>query len=197
MQTATAPCHAVFTTSTAENFSPEFFSRILPTTSGRDTGRDIYLAGLNSSDTPLPIIATEVNPAPDLQDPQIASLLRVAKKIISLSSTADIIADESKAQNSNPSLEVLSTGLCHRPVTPSGRPIITRIKPQHYTHDVTRRANELKFDTDRKGGYQGGLYVCAGHGPWGISLSLGTGKVCADLLMGNPGTPAYLSALGL
>ena len=31
----------------------------------------------------------------------------------------------------------------------------------------------------------GGVYVCAGHGPWGISLSLGTGKVLSEMLEGK------------
>ena len=46
-------------------------------------------------------------------------------------------------------------------------------------------------------GSGGGVYICAGHGPWGISLSLGTGKLCSDLIMGNTETPGYLNMLGL
>lgn len=195
--TSTTPCHAVLTTSTAENFLPELFSRTSPATVSGDAGREIYLAGLNSSDIPLPIVANEVDPAPDLHDPQIASLLRVAKRIILSSSIANNTANKSATNNNDSSLEVLCTGLCHRPITPSRRPIITRINPQHYAHAATGRASKLQPYADSEDSRQGGLYVCAGHGPWGISLSLGTGKVCADLIIGNAETPVYLSALGL
>jgi glycine/D-amino acid oxidase-like deaminating enzyme len=44
-------CHAVFATDTL-GFSPEWFAR---------TGGELYLAGLTSTTTPLPDIATEVN----------------------------------------------------------------------------------------------------------------------------------------
>jgi hypothetical protein len=89
VSTSTASCHSVFTTSASEKFSPEVFGRILPSklqekgSHPQDVGRDIYLAGLNSSDIPLPNIATEVETTLGLQDPQIASLLRAAKKIFS------------------------------------------------------------------------------------------------------------------
>lgn len=32
----------------------------------------------------------------------------------------------------------------------------------------------------------GGVFIAAGHGPWGISLSLGTGKVVAEMIQGQP-----------
>jgi glycine/D-amino acid oxidase-like deaminating enzyme len=58
-------------------------------------------------------------------------------------------------------------GLCFRPVSDSGMPIISRSE-----------------DISIKGG--GGLYVASGHGPWGISLSLGTGFVMSEALQGKP-----------
>ena len=133
MQTETtslAPCHAVFTTSAVEKFAPELFTRILSTTSNGGAGRDIYLAGLNSSDISLPAVATEVDQAPDLHDPQIASILRAAKVIISSSPATGMMADghDDMAKDTGLLLDVLSTGLCHRPVTPSGKPIITRMR---------------------------------------------------------------------
>lgn len=86
-----ASCHAVFTTSVGEGFSPEVFKgRMLPftpqgeATHAPDGGRDIYLAGLNSSDISLPNNATEVETAPELHDLHIVSLLRVAERIFSL-----------------------------------------------------------------------------------------------------------------
>lgn len=40
------------------------------------------------------------------------------------------------------------------------------------------------------------MFVAAGHGPWGISHSLGTGKVMAEMIEGKP-TSANIKALGM
>lgn len=42
----------------------------------------------------------------------------------------------------------------------------------------------------------GGVYVAAGHGPWGISGSLGTGKVVSQMVLGQD-VSVDLSGLGL
>jgi glycine/D-amino acid oxidase-like deaminating enzyme len=40
-----------------------------------------------------------------------------------------------------------------------------------------------------------GLYVCAGHGPWGISTGPGSARLVADLVLGRrPAIPAELDA---
>lgn len=75
-------------------------------------------------------------------------------------------------------LEVVRTALCFRPVTRRGTPILARI-PEN--------------DVETKGV---GVWVAAGHGPWGISLSLGTGKVMAEMIQGRP-MSADVSRLGL
>lgn len=188
--TSLASCHAVFTTSSSENFSPEIFSRILPLSTREEQGGkvavssryDIYLAGLNSSELPLPNVATEVDPTPGLDDPHILSLLKVARQLILPQMNA-----KGNNNDTDADLEVIRTGLCHRPVTTNHRPILTRIDPKHYAPGVVLQ-----------GGEQGtrGLYVCAGHGPWGISMSLGSGKICADLMMGRQ-TPSYLKKMSL
>jgi glycine/D-amino acid oxidase-like deaminating enzyme len=187
---STTPCHSVFTTSGGENFCPEVFSRIQPVTSEDcDSGREIYLAGLNSSEIPLPNIAAEVE-TPELYDPHIKSLLRAARRIFTPTSP---VKSGENATDENGSLEVLRTGLCHRPVTPNGLPILMRLDPWHYAPHLASLAGNAASDAGMKGG---GLFVCAGHGPWGIALSLGSGKVCADLIMGHTEAPIYSSQLG-
>ena len=42
----------------------------------------------------------------------------------------------------------------------------------------------------------GGVFIAAGHGPWGISLSLATGKVVSEMIRGEK-TSANVSRLGL
>jgi glycine/D-amino acid oxidase-like deaminating enzyme len=41
---------------------------------------------------------------------------------------------------------------------------------------------------------QEGVWVAAGHGPWGISTGPATARVAADALLGRAGVPEPLSA---
>lgn len=132
--------------------------------------RDIFLAGVNSSRIPLPAIATDVASQLDSRSPEIESLLKVAKTILQRSGSI----------KSN----IIRASLCHRPVTDNRTPVIARIDSKHYSPVTSESAG------------RGGVYVCAGHGPWGISLGPGSGKLCADMMLGRE-VPAYLSKLGL
>ncbi|KAL8286462.1 hypothetical protein RQP46_004479 [Phenoliferia psychrophenolica] len=57
---------------------------------------------------------------------------------------------------------------CYRPITPDGEPMIGQLEP--------------------------GVFIATGHGPWGITLAPGTGKVVSELLLGNE-TSADISGL--
>jgi glycine/D-amino acid oxidase-like deaminating enzyme len=81
-------------------------------------------------------------------------------------------------------LEVIRTGLCFRPVSERGTPYITRVE------DV-----DLRQGYRTRKGSDGGVYVATGHGPWGISLSLGTAKVMAEMMQGRE-LSADISKLG-
>lgn len=120
-------CHAIFTTD-AGGFSPEVFSRL---------GGEIYIAGLNSSSLPLPEVATDAK----VRESDVEKLQTVGKRLLGLESGED-------------DLEVLRSGLCFRPVTDRGTPILARIED--------RRLGGLKTE----GGGKGGVFVAAGHGPW-------------------------------
>ncbi|KAI4170800.1 MAG: hypothetical protein LQ343_004689 [Gyalolechia ehrenbergii] len=61
--------------------------------------------------------------------------------------------------------EVEREALCWRPTTDRGTPIV----------GPARRGNEEEKD----------VWIVAGHGPWGISLSLGTGLVVSEMLEGR------------
>lgn len=150
-------CHAVFTTDEA-GFSPEIFSRL---------GGNIYVAGLNDASIPLPALATDSQ----IDEASVAQLLTTSKLLLgNLGNTDD--------------LEVVRKGLCFRPVTSRGTPIVARIP------------DEKLGGVNTRGGGEGGVWLAAGHGPWGISMSLGTGKVMAELVQGLP-TSATVSGLGL
>lgn len=126
-------CHAVFTTATGPDgrgdWSPEIFSR---------AGGEIYIAGLNDSSIPLPRLATERVLKPE----KVAIVLDEAKRLVGVDEGTE--------------LEVLREGLCFRPVTRKGTPIVAQARE--------------------------GVWIAAGHGPWGISLSLGTGKVMSEMV---------------
>jgi glycine/D-amino acid oxidase-like deaminating enzyme len=59
------------------------------------------------------------------------------------------------------SARIVGTRLCARPQTPDGRPLIGRIP------------------------WVEGLWVVAGHGPWGISTGPASGRLLADLVAGD------------
>ncbi|KAB8295983.1 hypothetical protein EYC80_008800 [Monilinia laxa] len=146
-------CHAVFA-SDEEGYSPEVFSR---------KGGEIYVAGLNSSNITLPKLATESK----IQDDAVKKLEKTAKRMFNLDGD----------------IEVIRRGLCFRPVTNRGTPILANIPEHHLGGIMTRSADS------------GGVWLAAGHGPWGISLSLGTGKVMAEMIQGKR-TSADVSRLG-
>ncbi|KAL2136405.1 hypothetical protein VTI74DRAFT_3839 [Chaetomium olivicolor] len=142
-------CHAIFTTHN-EGFCPEMFSRL---------GGHIYFAGLNSSTLPLPDAAA--GKAATYSD-SVAQLRKAAREVLGTGAEAE---DD---------LEVVREGLCFRPVTSWGTPIVSRIQDQ-----------DLGAGTATKPGGEGGVFVAAGHGPWGIAMSLGTGMVLAEMVQGR------------
>ncbi|KAF9879479.1 hypothetical protein CkaCkLH20_03022 [Colletotrichum karsti] len=149
-------CHAIFSTDGA-GFSPELFSRV---------GGHVYIAGVN---------------APSLALPELPGQTPVSAAAINqLKETAERIVNVPEGE-----LKVVRQGLCFRPVTTSGAPILTRIPDGRLGGGVSTRS-----------GADGGVYVAAGHGPWGISLSLGTGKVMAEMMQGRK-LSADISRLGL
>ena len=150
-------CHAIFATDTL-GFSPEWFAR---------TGGELYLAGLNSTSIPLPDVATDV----------VAS----EKAMEQLKSCARAMMMDNGAGRE---IEVLRQGLCFRPVTSSGRPLVSRIPDEKLGGIRTRGEGE------------GGVFIAAGHGAWGISHAPGTGLVLAEMMEGRP-TSAAIETLQL
>ena len=163
-------CHAVYTTD-ASGWSPEIFSR---------TGGEIYIAGLNDANIPLPDLATgrKIDPA------CIAILKDKARELLG-KEIEDVKIARSKHLDKNEEdwdLEILREGLCFRPVGPRGAPFIGKL--------------DDKFLGGAKTIHGGGVWVAAGHGPWGISMSLGTGCVVAEMVEGRA-VSADVQSLGV
>lgn len=162
--------HAVFTTDPHScGFSPEIFTR---------EGGEIYIAGLNPSIS-LPARIEETR---QLFDPaEMQKLKNVAVRLM-----GDAARGSSKSSDGiyhSDDLKIIREGLCFRPVSRTGGPTIGRIDDSSLGDGV--RISE-----------QGGVYIAAGHGPWGISLSLGTGKVVSEMVQGQR-TSVDLSGLAV
>lgn len=136
-------------------------------------GGDIYIAGLNDATIPLPKLATGAIIADD-------SMAELKKAAIQLLGRATL--DDNRITEDD--LDVRREALCFRPVTKRGTPIIAKVSDC-----------DLGEDIESPGG-GGGIYVVAGHGLWGISLSLGSGKVVAEMICCEK-TSADISELGL
>lgn len=120
-------------------------------------GGHIYVAGLNSAKIPLPALPDESK----VQEEDVVQLKATAEELLGSDADAD-------------DLTVVRESVCFRPVTAVGTPIIGRIEDA-----------ELGAGMATRPGADGGVFVAAGHGPWGISLSLGTGMVLAEMAQGR------------
>lgn len=172
--------HALFTTHPDScGFCPEIFSR---------QGGEIYIAGLNPTDVPFPEQAEETRKFMDKDE-----LLRLKEVAVRLMGK---LADENVASTDEvpnlDDLEVVREGLCFRPVASRGAPIISRVSDE-YLGDGLKTGSGQGSEVGKA---RGGVFVAAGHGPWGISLSLGTGKVIAEMVEGVQ-TSANVSRLAI
>ncbi|KAI5297438.1 hypothetical protein KEM55_004695 [Ascosphaera atra] len=159
-------CHSLFTSHPREaGFSPELFSRL---------GAEIYIAGLNPYDIPLPSLPTESRKA--IKSAQIEQVRRAAVMLMGRAKEEGVVGDYMENIDD---LEVQREALCFRPVTDHGLPIVARLQQEDLGCDAR---------------FTGGVFLASGHGPWGISLSLGTGKVMAELIQGKK-TSADISGL--
>lgn len=136
-------------------------------------GGEIWLGGLNSSTLPLPALATERQ----VRQEAIAELKQTAAALLGTGAAHGQVCGDD--------LEIVRASLCYRPVTPDGAPIVARVADEELGGGMRTRA-----------GAEGGVFVAAGHGPWGISHSLGTGLVLAEMAQGRA-LSADAGALGM
>lgn len=123
-------------------------------------GGDLYVAGLDSASLLLPRLATER----EISAEAIGEMRKVA---------AELLGAEGVAAGDD-DLEVVREGLCFQSVTPYAAPIILRIPDEHLGGGIATRPDA-----------EGSVFLAAGHGPGGISLSLSTGMVLAELCQGR------------
>ena len=120
-------------------------------------GGEIYIAGLNDDGMPLP--ATADDSAKHLHQGDKDKLRDVAVQLMGKASPI--------GSHNVDDLEIFRESICFRPVSTRGRPVVSPIKQK-----------------DLGGIIKGDVFVASGHGPWGISLSLGTGMVVSEMIRG-------------
>jgi hypothetical protein len=145
-------------------------------------GAEIYIAGLNSAEIPLPTVATDTKAI--MEREKLTHLKRAAVALMGHPNPDPHTrrAEPDGDFENIDDLTVLREGLCFRPWVHTGLPIVTRIDDRVGFWCVKT--------TDG-----GGVFVATGHGPWEISLSLGTGKVMAEMVCGLK-TSGDVSRLG-
>ncbi|KIW66673.1 hypothetical protein PV04_05982 [Phialophora macrospora] len=135
------------------SYAPEAFARL-----ARNGETEVWVGGLNDNALPLPELSTD---AKGMISPEsIQDLRRTAVQLTGR------VSSEGGSQDD---LETIREGLCFRPISQRGTPLIGALDGK----DVGLPAGDS------------GVYIASGHGPWGISLSLGTGKVMSEMLMGQ------------
>ena len=149
------------------SYAPEAFARLAR---GGDT--ELWIGGLNNASMELPETADAVKLMTDRQS--LDDLRRTTVQLTGRANEGDDLNEDD--------LETLREGLCFRPVSRSGVPIVTKLCGKDLGLAI------LPED--------GGVFVSSGHGPWGISLSLGTGLVTSEMIEGKK-TSADIRRLGL
>ena len=142
-------------------------------------GGEIYIAGINDAGMPLPELATEAK----IRDEDVQRLRKEGQKLLG-----------KEVDGKVEDLEVVRTGLCFRPVTDRGTPILGRIAGERLGGGGRSVGVGGRKITGGDDDY--GVWIAAGHGPWGISLSLGTGLVIAEMMQGKK-TSADVRGLAL
>lgn len=138
------------------SYSPEAYARL--TADGKP---EIWIGGFNNNSTelPLPELATDAKAL--INKESIAHLRGVATHMTGLKEEGKAAVDD---------LEIIHEALCFRPASKSGVPILDRI-------------SERDLGANIRSGSK--VWVAGGHGPWGITLSLGTGAVMSDIISGR------------
>lgn len=198
-------CHAIFTSDRSGGFSPEIFSR---------AGGEIWFGGLNAKHLTLPPLPTPLFlPSPSTAAPvherrpispmertrahedekAIETLKGIAKKLCKVPLRSRPSSSSSSSSNPSPNhIEFTRTSLCFRPVSPTGRPYIGQVDPSDLGFLVS--AQDKESESKHKSPLPK-VFMGTAHGPWGISLSLGTGWVLGEMVRGAE-TSVDVKALG-
>ncbi|KAI1362625.1 hypothetical protein F5Y08DRAFT_269231 [Xylaria arbuscula] len=140
---------------------------------GRNDGT-IWACGRRNLTARLPPPGHQQEP----DDMMINELAGYAQKWINWQCNCNSISVENNHENHN-SIQLIDKGRAFRPATPSGLPIIDKVSPLDLTITSTNCNTSLTRESSS------GLFVCWGHGSYGLTLGMGSGRLMAQLMFGE------------
>ena len=124
--------------------------------SGRNDGT-IWVCGRTNPSAKLPPLGTEALPDTDL----LADLTDYSRRFV---------RESEISEKGGP--RVVAKGRAFRPVRQSGLPLITSVSAQSL-------ASQATFSSIRQ---RSGVFICYGHGSYGVSMGMGSGKLMAQVI---------------
>ena len=144
------------------------------------TNGDLYIGGWGAVPEVIPELATSIH----IQQSEIEGMIAATKKYVNV--------------DLNSEFDYYDAGRCYRPTAIPNHPIITRVSWDLLSRDVNPSSHS---SIDHRSNMEeepiaGGIYINTGHSSDGITLSLGSGKVASDLILGRT-LSIDISSLGL
>ena len=133
----------------------------------------IFICGLNNTETPICDVEDEAPPDEDA----ISEMQAYAKRF--LAAPQDQQTVQSRAATST--TELVTAGRTYRPLLSRQLPIITRV-PANKLLMNARSSKACPADQGEVMG--GGVYVCYGHGSFGLTDGMGSGVLMSQLILG-------------
>ena len=134
---------------------------------GRSDGT-IWICGLNNTVKCLGDVKGSDIPDKDA----ISRLLEYARRFL--------LASEMENCDS---LDVIATGRTYRPTIDRELPIIARVDPRKLCPVKQSDGNDPVAGMH---GPAGGVFVCSGHGRYGITFAMGSGRLMSQMIMDDP-----------
>ncbi|RAR15489.1 FAD dependent oxidoreductase [Stemphylium lycopersici] len=133
-------------------------------------GGELYVGGWGAIPEELPERAESIQAQPS----EIESMKALTKQYLRIPED-----DE---------LEIFAVGRCYRPFANLRHPIITKVNwdllgVEKGFRNVPRSSNQIQVGSDCNHS-KGGLYLNTGHFGDGVALSMGSGKITSELLLG-------------
>ncbi|KAI1123472.1 nucleotide-binding domain-containing protein [Nemania abortiva] len=129
---------------------------------GRSDGT-IWVYGTRNHTAVLPPPGQEDEPSEEV----INSLIRYSERFIHKGQGDD--------DNENLRLRVREKGRSFRPFTASGLPVLSAVPPQRLISSISFQGQQLASN----------VFICYGHGSYGITLGMGSGKLMAQVVCGQ------------
>lgn len=163
-----------------------FFQNDAPDGQGLDItsflGGELYVGGWGAIPEELPELAESIHAQPS----EIEKMKSLAKQYLRIDDGEE--------------LEIFAVGRCYRPLATFKHPIITKVDWDvlgmvKSSQEVFLPSTQQEHDRNMQFG-PGGLFLNTAHFSDGVTLSLGSGRVMSELLLGLP--PSIdISGLGL